>query len=613
MKKKYILGIILSLCLVGNVSAGFFQGGGSAYTPPNHTGDVTSTGDGTQTITNNAVTNEKMATVPTMTLKGRTNLGTGVVYDIPFADVKINLNLNNVTNNAQYYAGGDDVAMADGGTGQGTAQLAINALTNVASATAEHVLTKDTDTGNVIFKAAAGGGAVSSVFTRTGAVVAATNDYNWGQIDKGTSSLADITTKSHTALTDIGSNNHATIDTFLASKAAASGLASLDAASLVAQNPANATSTQSAGQNKIPIADANGKLNAWVDATVPGGANTQVQINNAGAFGGTSACTINITSGTITTGAHTVNGGLRLPESATTPSTEIGYSKIYTKPTASGAYSSDAQTSFLCHADGTGNAFVDSSGTPKTITVTGDVTQSTAQSKFGGKSVHFDGTGDCLTVATSTDFEFGTGNFTVDWWEYRTAAGGISITRDNVQYSPFILGYEAAGTVYMTSNGIGWDIASAKNMGASVVGEWQHLAVTRSGDTFYTFRNGTQRDTWTSTLALFATTGNFQAGRYSAGNYMTGYIDELRVSKGIARWTANFTPNADSVGGTWCKDGSGNEYSVTLWKENATKIGLNGITKVPVFADNAAAITGGLAVGNIYRTGAVTDLLCIVH
>lgn len=55
--------------------------------------------------------------------------------------------------------------------------------------------------------------AVTSVFSRTGAVTAASNDYTWAQIDKTTSSIADITTKSHTALSDKGTNTHAQIDT----------------------------------------------------------------------------------------------------------------------------------------------------------------------------------------------------------------------------------------------------------------------------------------------------------------------------------------------------------------------------------------------------------------
>jgi len=63
-----------------------------------------------------------------------------------------------IEGNKVYRVGGTDVAIADGGTGAGTAQTAINALTAVSGATNEHVLTKDTSTGNAVFKAAAGGG-----------------------------------------------------------------------------------------------------------------------------------------------------------------------------------------------------------------------------------------------------------------------------------------------------------------------------------------------------------------------------------------------------------------------------------------------------------------------
>lgn len=89
--------------------------GANLYVHPNHSGDVTSTGDGATAIQ-----------------------GIGGKYI--------------------YRADGTDVPIADGGTGQSTAQLAINALTAVSGATNEHVLTKDTATGNAIFKVAAGGG-----------------------------------------------------------------------------------------------------------------------------------------------------------------------------------------------------------------------------------------------------------------------------------------------------------------------------------------------------------------------------------------------------------------------------------------------------------------------
>jgi hypothetical protein len=84
----------------------------------------------------------------------------------------------------------------------------------------------------------------------------------------------------HTALSDIGTNTHATIDSFISSKAAASGLASLNASSLVVQNPANATETATA--SKIPIADGSGKLDTWITAGSPSAAGLVKLANHLG-------------------------------------------------------------------------------------------------------------------------------------------------------------------------------------------------------------------------------------------------------------------------------------------------------------------------------------------
>jgi len=164
------------------------------YVHPNHSGDVTSVADGAQTIVgdavttakviNDAITYAKMQNVSaTDKLLGRETAGEGVVEEIACtaagrallddADAsaqRSTLGLgtiatqaaNSVTITGGSVTGITDLAIADGGTGAGTAQAAIDALSDVSGATNEHVLTKDTGTGNAIFKAATGGGVDTS-------------------------------------------------------------------------------------------------------------------------------------------------------------------------------------------------------------------------------------------------------------------------------------------------------------------------------------------------------------------------------------------------------------------------------------------------------------------
>lgn len=88
------------------------------------------------------------------------------------------------------------------------------------------------------------------------------NDVPASLANHGHMGQADGGAVAHGALSGAGTNSHAALDAFLASKGAASGLAALDDASLVVQNPANATATSGAG--KIPLADAGGKLDSWL-------------------------------------------------------------------------------------------------------------------------------------------------------------------------------------------------------------------------------------------------------------------------------------------------------------------------------------------------------------
>ena len=182
-----------------------------------------------------SISNAYLANMANATFKARNTAGTGDPEDVSAANSRTLLGLGTIaTQNSP-------LPIANGGSGQTAQQTALDALTNVSAATNEHVLTKDTATGNAKFKAAAGGVTNGDSHDHVGGDGAQIN---------------------HTGLSNIGTNTHAQLDTFVSSKAAASGLASLDGSSKVVQDPANATATPTA--SKIPIADGSGTLNSWI-------------------------------------------------------------------------------------------------------------------------------------------------------------------------------------------------------------------------------------------------------------------------------------------------------------------------------------------------------------
>lgn len=201
----------------------------------------------------------------------------------------------------------------------------------------------------------------------------------------------------------------------------------------------------------------------------------------------------------------------------------------------------DLFTKLMLH----GQTTLDSSNSSHVQTFYGASILSTTQAKFGNSSFKFTATtGDYVTSSNTSDFDFGAGDFTIDYWAYEIANGAAPIThiaRDKTAtWTPWIISYN--GTVWMSSNGSTWDIASSRTLGAPVYNTWSHIEVNRSGNVFRTFRNGVQQDTWTSTLAFPPCSSPLSIGACQGANHMNGYIDELRISKGIARHTANFTP-----------------------------------------------------------------------
>jgi hypothetical protein len=183
--------------------------------------------------------------------------------------------------------------------------------------------------------------------------------------------------------------------------------------------------------------------------------------------------------------------------------------------------------------------FTDSSSNNWTVTPSGGAAISTAQSKFGGASMYLDGTGAAVTASASI-MDFGAGDFTVECWLYLLAEQYHGVVGSGAD-GGCVIGVAADGSVLCDYRGAGTGVTSSA--GAASVNSWQHLAVTRSSGAVKIFVNGVAVATGTMSAAFSA------AATTSVGSFpgpvwlLNGYVDELRIIKGYAAYTANFTPS----------------------------------------------------------------------
>jgi hypothetical protein len=201
--------------------------------------------------------------------------------------------------------------------------------------------------------------------------------------------------------------------------------------------------------------------------------------------------------------------------------------------------------------DGTGSTFVDASATPKTITALGGLTQSTAQSKWGGKSAYFDGSGSRLEIPDSADLYFGSGDYTVEAWLYipsLAASGNGSFFSQSSRVSDNANRQHAFGVnsdglrVYWTTSGSDDNVLVFSV--TPPTSQWIHVAFCRHSNVLRAYLNGTQVGTdqshnttyFNSTANIYVGSfGNYPEDGYAALGY-AGYIDDLRITK-AARYT----------------------------------------------------------------------------
>jgi hypothetical protein len=218
-------------------------------------------------------------------------------------------------------------------------------------------------------------------------------------------------------------------------------------------------------------------------------------------------------------------------------------------------------TVLLLHGDGTNGStnIVDSSkvaGGPKTVTAVGNAQISTAQSKFGGSSIAFDGNGDYLTIPDSTAWNL-PNDFTIEAWVYLTAysanwAGnfGAAVVANYQGTAGADKGWQlrinGTSSSYTTINL--YTGFTDLNFATTVsLNTWTHVAVTRSGSSIRTFVGGTQAGSTITNNDAFTEDGSRQLwiGGLNDSTYrfwFPGYMDDIRITKDVARYTSNFTP-----------------------------------------------------------------------
>lgn len=196
-----------------------------------------------------------------------------------------------------------------------------------------------------------------------------------------------------------------------------------------------------------------------------------------------------------------------------------------------------ANVSLLMHADSL--PITDFSSVAHTLTANGDATVSTSIKQFGAGSLQLDGVGDYYSFPTSASMSFGTGDFTVETWvRYATQVNSDNFFVTAVGTGGLFFGEQGAQLGFGRV-GVAWDYLANHGMTAN---NWYHLALCRSGTTIRMFVNGTligspQTNSTSYNMGASGTTIGWQSPTLG----YTGYIDDMRVTKGVARYTANFS------------------------------------------------------------------------
>jgi len=204
----------------------------------------------------------------------------------------------------------------------------------------------------------------------------------------------------------------------------------------------------------------------------------------------------------------------------------------------------------LLHFDGIDGSTTFTDQTEKEWNLHGEVEISTAASRFGGASALFVGGG--LSTPDSADFDFGAGDFTIEGWLCPTAFSQFRVIyvkrASGANFAPVCLQYDSSDStrisVRMSTNGSSWTVLFSSTI-ALVTGTFQSFAVVRHGATVALYINGLAAGSSNAlgSSALMTNTSPVAIGMDGdASSTYLGYMDDIRITKGVARYLAPYTP-----------------------------------------------------------------------
>jgi len=223
-----------------------------------------------------------------------------------------------------------------------------------------------------------------------------------------------------------------------------------------------------------------------------------------------------------------------------------GWEKIYEHEISA----SDTEAQLLATFQGADAATSGTADTGQTITFAGTAQLDDAQSKIGATSLLLDGNSDYVTVPDSADWTFGTGDFTIDFWiNFNDASSSQALVSQYVSSDNYFMLRHSGASLQFYSK-ISATEYTVSYTWSPTLNTWYHIALVRSGTTTadwkyyidgvsktpsFNVAGAASQDLpdYASTLAIGAVNGS---------TFFDGYLDAVRITKGTALWTANFTP-----------------------------------------------------------------------